>query len=122
MLNLRTYAVPILLLLAVPTAQAALPAGNAITLEDVDGIINLIARFLIVTSMICAVIFIVLSGIMTMAAQADPKRFSAGLLRLKHAIYGVAVVLATGVIINTIGSLVDRSFFCQLSILGICLY
>jgi len=115
--------IAILGLLALPIlAQAELPAGNAITLYDVDNIVGIIARFMIVISMVLAVIFIVLSGIMTMMAQADPKRFSNGLLRLKHAAIGAGVVLATGVIINTVAALVDRSFFCQISLLGICLY
>ncbi len=111
-------------LLIMPTVSWAsdLPAGNPITIDDVSGMISLAARFLIVTSMVCAVIFIVLSGIMIMLAQADPGKFKTGLLRLKHAIWGVAVVLATGVIINTVAALVDRSFFCQVSLLGICFY
>ena len=110
-------------LLATPLlVRANLPPGNAITIDDVSGIVGIIARFMIAMSMVCAVIFIVLSGIMTMVAQDDPKKFSNGLLRLKHAAIGAGVVLATGVIINTVAALVDRSFFCQISILGICLY
>ena len=110
-------------LLAIPLlVKADLPPGNAITIDDVSGIVGVIARFMIVMSMVFAVIFIVLSGIMTMMAQADPGKFTAGLLRLKHAAIGTGVVLATGVIINTVAALVDRSFFCQISIIGICLY
>lgn len=110
-------------LLAMPLfARAELPAGHAITLDDVGGLVGVIADFMIGISLVLAVIFIVLSGIMTMMAQADPGKFTDGLLRLKHAIYGVAVVLAAGVIINTVASLIDRSFFCQLSLLGICLF
>ncbi len=100
---------------------ADIPAGNPITIDDVSGLIGLTMNFLIITSMILAVIFIVLSGIMTMMAQADPAKFKSGLLRLKHAIYGVAVVMGTGVIINTVYAVVNRDFFCQVSVLGICL-
>ncbi|MEK7645520.1 MAG: hypothetical protein AAB374_00150 [Patescibacteria group bacterium] len=115
--------VVILGFLALPLlVQAELPPGSAITIDDVSGIVGIIARFMIAMSMVCAVIFIVLSGIMTMMAQDDPAKFSKGLLRLKHAAIGAGVVLATGVIINTVAALVDRSFFCQISILGICLY
>src|SRR5258708_2119666 len=81
-------------------AYADLPPGNTVSLDDVSGIVNIIARFLIVMSMVLAVMFIVLSGIMTMMAQADPGKFKKGLLRLQHATIGVAIVLATGVIIN----------------------
>src|SRR3989344_456907 len=103
-------------------ALAALPPGNAITLDSISDIAGIIARFMIVMSIVLAVIFIVLSGIMTMLAQADPGKFTNAKLRLKHAIIGVGVVLATGVIINTVAALVDGSFFCQISILGICIY
>lgn len=103
------------------SARADLPAGNPVTIDDVSGLIGLVANFLIITSMVLAVIFIVLSGIMIMLAQSNPTAFTKGLTRLKHAIYGVAVVLATGVIINTVAALVDRSFFCQVRLLGICL-
>jgi len=103
------------------SALANLPAGNPITIVDVDGIIRTIARFMIGISMVLAVIFIVLSGIMIMMAQANPGKFTEGLLRLKHATIGAGVVLATGVIIATVASLVDRSFFCQFSILGVCI-
>ncbi len=104
------------------SAFAALPAGNAITIDDVSGIIGVMTRFLIATSMVFAVLFIVLSGIMFMVSQGDPGKFKEARARLNSAIWGVAVVLATGVIINTVASLVDRSFFCQISLLGICLY
>src|SRR5258708_18630403 len=109
-----------LFLLALP-ALADLPPGNPITIDDISGIIGVIMNFMIITSMVLAVIFIVLSGIMIMLAQADPTKFKSGLLRLKHAIWGVAVVLGTGVIINTIMAVVNRDFFCQLSFIGICL-
>ncbi len=108
-------------LLSAVSARADLPAGNPITIDDVSGLIGLVANFLIITSMVLAVIFIVLSGIMIMLAQSDPTAFKKGQARLKHAIFGVAVVLGTGVIINTVAALVDRSFFCQFSVLGICL-
>lgn len=101
---------------------AQLPAGNPVTLDDVGAIVNIIARFLIIMSIVVAVIFIVLSGIMTMAAQADPARYKNGLARLRHAIIGSAVVLGTGVILNTVAAIVDRSFFCQVQVLFVCLY
>lgn len=118
------FAIPAVLtaVLMAGSALAALPAGNAITLDDISGIVGVIAQFMIGISMVLAVIFIVLSGIMTMMAQADPGKFANGILRLKHAAIGAGVILATGVIINTVAALVDRSFFCQISVLGICLW
>lgn len=124
--NFKKYAlvIPVIstIVLMASSALADLPAGNAITPDDISGIIGVIAQFMIDISLVLAVIFIVLSGIMTMMAQDDPTRFKNGLARLKSAIWGVVIVMATGVIINTVGSLIDRSFFCQISFLGICLY
>jgi hypothetical protein len=57
-----------------------------------------------------------------MSAGADSAKFKDGMLRLKHAAIGAGVVLAAGVIINTVYALVDRSFFCQLSVVGVCLF
>ncbi len=109
--------------LALPIlARADLPAGNAVTLDDVDGILGIIARFMIVMSMVVAVIFMVLGGIMIMTAQADPGRFKTGTAWVRNVVIGSAVVLGSGVIMNTIVALVDRSFFCQISLLGVCLY
>ena len=101
---------------------STLPPGNAITFDDIDAVIRLIARFIIGISLTLAVIFIVWSGITIMTAQGNPTRFQNGLLRLRSALIGIAVIMAVGVILNTIASIVDRSFFCQLSILGICLW
>ncbi len=103
-------------------ARADLPVGNAITLDEVDSIAGTIARFMISISVVCAVIFIILSGIMMMAAQSNPEAFSKAQQSLKVAIYGTFVVLGVGVIMNTIAALVTRDFFCRLSVLGICLY
>ncbi len=117
------FAMPAVLVVALmATSALALPPGNPVTFNVITTIVVNIAQFMIVTSMILAVIFIVLSGIMTMMAQADPGKFSNGLLRLKHATIGAGVVLATGVILATVASIVDGSFFqCRISILGICL-
>ena len=99
-----------------------LPPGNAVTFDDVGAIITMIARFLIVMSTIIAVIFIVWSGIMMMAAQDDAAAFTKARKRLIHAVWGVGVAMGVFVIINTVAGVVTRTFFCQVSILGVCLY
>lgn len=103
-------------------ALADLPTGQPVTFTEIDSIIRLLLDFIIGLSTVLMVMFIVISGIMTMTAGSDTTRFKNGLLRLKHAIIGAAVIIAAGVIINTVYALVDRSFFCQVSTLGICFY
>ena len=107
---------------AITLAYSDLPAGNAITFDDIGNWFVIIARFLIGISMTIAVIFIVWSGFVMMSSQGNPKQFEAGKTRLIQAVWGVAVILGVGVIINTIAAVVTRDFFCQASILGICLY
>ena len=118
------YIIPAMFM-ALPVLSLAynqLPAGTAVTFSEIDSLVRLIMDFMIGISGVLMVIFIVLSGIITMSAGADTARFKDGMLRLKHAAIGAGVILATGVIINTVYALVDRSFFCQLSVLGICLF
>ena len=105
-------------------ALADLPPGTAITFSGIDEFVRLILDFMMGISFFLMVIFIVISGIMTMAAGSDTTRFKNGLLRLKHAAIGAGVIMAAGVIIGTVYSLIDRSFFatCNISLVGICVY
>ncbi|OGN16918.1 MAG: hypothetical protein A3C88_00530 [Candidatus Yanofskybacteria bacterium RIFCSPHIGHO2_02_FULL_50_12] len=103
-------------------ASAQLPPGNAITFDEVDNLVRYLARFIIGISLTIAVVMIVWSGITMMAAQSNPTKFANAGLRLHNALIGIGVVMATGVLINTVAAIVDRSFFCQVSVLGICLW
>ncbi len=113
------------LFMALPLLSLAytdLPPGTAVTFSEIDSLVRLVMDFMIGIGGVLMVIFIVISGIMTMSAGADSAKFKDGMLRLKHAAIGAGVVLAAGVIINTVYALVDRSFFCQLSVVGVCLF
>ena len=100
---------------------SALPPGNPITLPEVDNIIGQIAQFLIVVSVLIAVIMIVWSGITYMSAGANPTKVAEAQTRLRNAVIGAAVVLGVGVIIQTIAGIVTRDFFCQFQLLGVCI-
>ena len=100
---------------------SALPPGNPITLPEVDNLIERIAQFLIVVSVLIAVIMIVWSGITYMYAGSDATKVGEAQTRLKNAVIGAAVVLGVGVIIQTIAGIVTRDFFCQFQLLGICI-
>lgn len=103
---------------------AYLPPGQPVTLSELDDLIQLIASFMIVTSVILAIIFIVWGGITYMAAGADTTKVIEAQTRIKNGVIGAAVVLGVGVIISTIAGIVSRDFFCQVQvpIIGICLY
>ena len=110
---------------SVATAMALLPAlvfaqlptptspyaGQPITLTDVQGIIETIARFMILISVVIAVIFIVWGGISYMSAGDDASAAGAAKSRIVNGIIGALVVLAVGLILQTLASLVNWTTF-----------
>ncbi len=103
------------------TILAALPPGKPITFDELDILVARVATFVMVTSVLLAIIFIVRAGVTWMMAGADTKKVDDAKAQLKSGIIGAFVVLGVGVIINTIAAVVTREFFCQFSVLGICL-
>lgn len=100
---------------------ADLPPGQPITFDEIDDLIERVAQFLIVVSVILAIIFIVWGGITYMAAGANATKVTEAQTRIKNGIIGAAVVLGVGVIIQTIAGVVTRDFFCQFQLLGVCI-
>ena len=95
----------ITLALAVPGQPVA---GQAVTLDEVERLINGIARFLIVVSVIVAVIFIVYGGIRWIAAPGDP---AAAKTIIKNGIIGAIIILGVGVLLQTLQGVISRTFF-----------
>jgi hypothetical protein len=86
----------------------SLPVNGApITLSEVQDRITQIAQFLIVISMVIAVIMIVYGAIRYMTAS-DPKEAKKTII---NGFIGAAIVLAVGVLLQTVAGLVTRSFF-----------
>ena len=83
-------------------------AGQAVTLDEVERIINGIARFLIVISVIVAVIFIVYGGIRWIASPGDP---AAAKTIIKNGIIGALIILGVGVLLQTLQGVISRTFF-----------
>ncbi|HZZ99556.1 MAG TPA: hypothetical protein VFK07_02525, partial [Candidatus Paceibacterota bacterium] len=95
---------------------------QAVTFGELDHLMGILANFVITIAGLLMIGSIVGSGIMIMASRDNPDAFKKGQTWLRHAIWGAAVVLGVGVIINTVAAVVDRTFFCQLSVVGICLW
>lgn len=88
------------------------PVGGApVTLSEIEARIRQIAQFIIVVSVILAVIFIIWGGITYMTAGGDEGKAGAAKTRIWNGVVGAAVVLAVGVILQTLASLITRSFF-----------
>src|SRR3990167_5490045 len=85
--------------------------GGAVTLQEIQDRIEQVAKFLIVVGVILAVIFIIWGGIAYMFAGGDETKSTAAKDRIKNGIIGAAVVLAVGVILQTVAGLIARSFF-----------
>ncbi len=110
----------------IPVATALLPfvvlaalidpsptlTGQAITLTEIERLIEGIARFLSVISIVIAVIFIVYGGIRWIVAGAgneDAAKNARSIIF--NGIMGALVVLGVGVILQTLSGVVARSFF-----------
>ena len=103
-------------------ALAELPAGRVIKLIDLYDMIVDISVFLIRTSAVLAVIFIVWSGITYMYAGADSTKVTSAQNRLKSGIIGAAIIFGVGVILQTVAGVVTGEFFCQgVWVLGVCI-
>ena len=97
------------------------PTGNAITLSRLTLYIGRVAEFLVLISAVIAVIIIVWSGVVWMTA-GDSKRIDTAKATLKNGIIGALIVFGVGVIINTIIAVITGAAFCQINLLGICVY
>ena len=101
---------PALVLAQLPTPTSPYP-GTALTLTDVQDLIETVARFLILVSVLIAVIFIVWGGIKYMSAGDDSSKASGAKSTIVNGIIGALVVLAVGLILQTLASLVDWGTF-----------
>ncbi|OGN32747.1 MAG: hypothetical protein A3I39_02475 [Candidatus Yanofskybacteria bacterium RIFCSPLOWO2_02_FULL_47_9b] len=100
--------------------------GQGFTLTPIQDmvwyIVISLGDFVIGLSMVVMITFIVISGIMMTMAGADEEKFKKARQMLVNVIWGSMVILGSGVILNTILAIVNRSFFCRIQIIGICLW
>lgn len=85
--------------------------GTPITLAEIEDRIRQIAQFLIIVAVIIAVIMIIWGGVMWMAARGDEGMAKKAKATIWNGVIGALVVLAVGVILQTLAGLVTRSFF-----------
>lgn len=88
-----------------------LTPGAAITLTDLENIIQRISNFMVIVSVLIAVIFIIYGGIRYMTAGGEPKRAEEARKVIFNGIIGAGVVLGVGVILNTVKVILARQFF-----------
>lgn len=102
---------PVLVLAVILPTPTPPTGGQGIDLNEIEALISRIAQFLIIVSVIIAVIFIIWGGIMYMAARGDEDKATKAKTTIYNGIIGAAVVLGVGVILQTLSKLITRSFF-----------
>ena len=101
---------PLLVLAQLPTPTSPYPGGG-LTLDDVQDLITTVARFLVLISVVIAVIFIVWGGMMYMMAGDDTTKSGAAKSRIVNGVIGALVVLAVGLILQTLAGIVNWTAF-----------
>ena len=104
------FLLPLITLAALINPSATL-TGTPITLNEIQRLIEGIGRFLIIISVVIAVIFIVYGGIRWIAAGSNEENVGKAKKIVWNGILGALVVLAVGVILQTLAGIVTRSFF-----------
>ncbi|PIR41071.1 MAG: hypothetical protein COV31_02925 [Candidatus Yanofskybacteria bacterium CG10_big_fil_rev_8_21_14_0_10_46_23] len=104
-------ALPLMSLGATILTPTVAGGGRAVTLVEIENLINGIARFLVVISIVLAAAFIIIGGIMWIIARGDDDMVARAKKTILNGIIGALVVLAVGVILQTISGIVTRSFF-----------
>ena len=102
---------PVLVLAATLPVPTSPTTGNPVTLNELELRITQIAQFLIIVSVIIAVIFIIWGGVLYMAARGNEDQAKAAKTTIFNGIIGALVVLGVGVILQTLAGLIARTFF-----------
>ena len=99
-----------------------IPGQKAFSLSELSQIIGILGRFLVAVAPVLLVISLIWSGILYMKAGGSDTKVAEAKKWFGYAIVGGLIIFGVGVIINTVAAVITREFFCQLSVLGICIY
>lgn len=99
------------LVFAAAALPPGVPTGQAITLSEIIGLVNRLVQLLTTIGVVLGVGFIVFGGIEYMRAGGDAEKAKTATARIKNGLIGVGIILGVGVLIETVGGIVNRSFF-----------
>src|SRR3989344_8169400 len=91
--------------LTTPTPPVGDPTTDAIDLDEIQQLVEKVAQFLIIVSVVIAVIFIIWGGTMYMAARGDADKAEAAKTTIYNGVIGAAVVLGVGGILQTLAGI-----------------
>lgn len=106
---IATVAAVLVPTMAFALVQPTVPIGNpgqAVTGSTISNLINTVVQYLLTISTVIAVGFIVYGGLLYMGVRGDDGKKNAGPV-LKNAIFGIAIVFAVGLILNTVARFVQ---------------
>ena len=112
---LAILAVAMVLLLPV-LVWAQLPAPRVPTvpgtsLSEIETIIRRVAQFMLVIGVIIAIIYIIVGGIAWMMAGGADDKIKTAKTRIWSGVWGALIIIAVGLILQTLAGLVTRIFF-----------
>ncbi len=102
---------PFLAMAQLPVPTNPVASSQGLTLTEVEQRIVDVAQFLIAIAVIVAVIFIVWGGIRYVMAGDDSSKAGSAKSTIVNGIIGALIILAVGIIMQTLANLVARTFF-----------
>lgn len=100
---------PLLVLAQLPIPTVPTVPGT--TLAEVETLIERVGRFLLAVGVIIALIYIIVGGIVWMRAGGDDTKIKEAKTRIWSGVWGALVVIAVGLILQTLAKVVTRTFF-----------
>lgn len=100
---------PVLALAQLPVPAITNAPGT--TLTEIQNLIAKVAQFLMVAGVVLALIFIIWGGIRWMSAGSDETAIKNAKTRMWQGVVGALIVLAVGLILNSLAGVVTRVFF-----------
>lgn len=87
------------------------PTVPGTTLTEVENLIRRVAQFFLVIGVILAVIYIIWGGVKWMMAGGDDTKIKTAKTQIWSGVWGALVVIAVGLILQTLAGVVTRVFF-----------
>lgn len=100
---------PLIVLAQLPTVSPPIVPGT--TLAEVENLLRRVAQFIIVLGVIFALIYIIIGGVSWMRAGGDPIKIKTAQDRIWSGVWGALIVIAVGLILQTLAGVVTRTFF-----------
>lgn len=102
---------PVLVLAQLPTAT--IPTSPGLTLNELETLITRLVRFFMAIGIVLAVGYIIWGGIALMHAGGNDDAIKKAKTKIWSGVWGALIVLAVGVILQTLAGIIARSNFFQ---------